>query len=331
MNSLHCLCVPARRLCVFLSSLLLALFLVGQPLAQPFPSKPVKILVGYPSGSSIDVVTRAVAEQMALAFGSPVIVENRAGASGIIATQELVHAPADGYTLFAGAVDSLGYTYIEANRKPLDPFIDVVPISRLSRDHWVLAVSPTLGVNSVKELIALGKASSGKLSYASIGITTATHLLGERFRQLAGFEATHVPYKDSFVPDLVAGRVSYIVHVTPAVGPLIKAGRLKGLAVLSRERIAMLPDVPTTAEVGLPGLVFNAGILMFAPGGTPPEIIGRLNAAINKAEATGPVRQLFADFGVETAAGTPSEAAKSITELLAVQDALRSVVLGRAR
>ena len=331
MNSLRCLRVPARRLRVYLSSLLLGFLVVGQPLAQPFPSKLVKILVGYPAGSSIDVVTRTVAEQIALAFGSPVIAENRAGASGIIATQELVRAPADGYTLFAGAVDSVVYGYIDANRKPLDPFIDVIPISRLTRDHWVLAVSPTLGVNSVKDLIALGKSSSGKLSYVSIGIGTATHLLGEKFRQLAGFEATHVPYKDSFVPDLVSGRVSYIVHVTAAVGPLIKAAKLKGLAVLSRERIATLPDVPTTAEAGLSGLVFNAGILMFAPGRTPPQIIGRLNAVINKAEATASVRQLFADLGVETAAGTPAEAAKFVTEQMAVLDPLRSAVLGKAR
>jgi tripartite-type tricarboxylate transporter receptor subunit TctC len=331
MKSIAFIGVPVRRLCVCLSSLVLGLGAVGQLLAQPFPSKPVKILVGYPSGSSIDVVARGIAEQMALGFGSAVIVENRAGASGIIATQELVHAPADGYTLFAGAVDSAVYAYIEANRKPLDPFSDIVPISRLTRDHWVLAVSPTLGVNSVKELITLGKASSGKLSYASIGIATAPHLLGEKFRQLAGFEATHVPYKDSFVPDLVTGRVSSIIHVTAAIGPLIKSGKLKGLAVLSRERIPMLPDVPTTAEAGFPDLVFNAGILMFAPRGTPPEIIGRLNAAIGKAEGTASVKQLFADLGVEIAAGTPAEAAKFIMEQMAVQDPLRSAVLGRAR
>lgn len=333
MKSLRCFRVPVRRLCLCLSPLVLGFLLVGQPLAQPlpFPSRPVKILVGYPAGSSIDVVTRAVAEQMALAFGSPVIVENRVGAGGIIATQELVRAAADGYTLFAGAVDSLVYAYVEADRKPLDPLTDVVPISRLTRDHWVLAVSPTLGVNSVKELIALGKSSPGKLSYASIGTGTAPHLLGEKFRQLAGFEATHVPYKDSFVSDLMAGRVSYIVHVTPAVGPLIKAGKLKGLAVLSRERVAMLPNVPTTAEAGLPDLVFNAGILMFAPGGTPPGIIGRLNAAINKAEGTASVRQLFTDFGVEIAAGTPAEAAKFVAEQIGIQDAIRTAVLGKAR
>lgn len=331
MNSLRCLRVPARRLHVYLSSLLLGFLVVGQPLAQPFPSKPVKTLVGYPAGSSIDVVARAVAEQMALAFGSPVFVESKVGAGGIIATQELVRAPADGYTLFAGAIDSVVYAYIDANRKPLDPFIDVVPISRLTHDHWVLAVSPTLGVNSVKELIALGKSSSGKLSYASIGICTATHLLGEKFRQLAGFEATHVPYKDSFVADLVSRRVSYIVHVTAAVGPLIKAAKLKGLAILSRERIAMLPDVPTTAETGLPDLVFNAGILMFAPGRTPPEIIARLNAAINKAEAIASVRELLADLGVATAAGTPAEAAKFVAAQMAVLDPLRSAVLGKAR
>ena len=150
------------------------------------------------------------------------------------------------------------------------------------RDHWVAAVSPSLGVGSVKELVALGKSKPGALTFPSPGTGTSQHLQAERFRMRVGMDATHVPYKDSPFPDLIAGRVSYAVQSSAAVVPHIKSGKLKGLAVLSTERLASLPDVPTAAEAGLPDLIYNAGVCLYAPGGTPKEAVARLNAALNR-------------------------------------------------
>ncbi len=310
---------------------LAGVFLPAYTAAQPFSSKPVRIVVGAPAGSSIDFVARTVAERMGEDARRPVMVDNRAGAGGTIAAEAVARAQADGSTLFVGGVDAIVYNFVMTDRKPLDPFKDFIPIGRISRDHWMLTTSPELKVGSVSELIALGKSRPGGLIYASIGTGSTVHLLGERFRQLAKVEATHVPYKDSYLSDLAAGRVLYIVHITAAVGPQIRSGRLKGLAVLSRERLAAFPDVQTTSEAGMPDLVYNAGVVMYAPGSTANEAVGSLNAALNQALAAEPVRRRFADLEVETAPGTTEDAAKYIRETMIRQDRLRIVVFGKAR
>jgi tripartite-type tricarboxylate transporter receptor subunit TctC len=198
-------------------------------------------------------------------------------------------------------------------------------------DHWVLAVSPALGVTSVNELVALGKSKPGTLTFPSSGVGSSQHLQNERFRLRVGIEATHVPYKDSPFPDLIAGRLSYVIQAAPALVPHIKSGKLKGLAVLSTERLPILPEVPTVAEVGLPDLVYNAGICLYAPGGTPRDVVMRLNAALNKAGATEAVRQRFAELGAETVQYSPEDTAKFIAELMALVDGLRLAVFGKAR
>ena len=146
------------------------------------------------------------------------------------------------------------------------------------RDHWIVAVSPALGVNSLAELVALGKSKPGALMFPSSGAGSSPHLQAERFRMRAGFDATHVPYKDNPMPDLIAGRMSFTVQSSAGVASLIKSGKLKGLAVLSTERMAALPEVPTSAEAGMADLVYNAGICLYAPGGAPRDIVMRLNA-----------------------------------------------------
>jgi tripartite-type tricarboxylate transporter receptor subunit TctC len=266
-------------------------------------------------------------------LGQFVIVENRPGAGQTIATQAVARATANGYTLIVDGCSAAGivYAFVMTDRPPLDPFKDFAPIGRLMRDHWLVAVSPVLGVSSVNELVALGKATPGALTFPSSGVGSSPHLQSERFRMRVGIDALHVPYKDSPFPDLMAGRLSFTVQASPALVPLVRASKLKALAVLSTERLPAVPEVPTTAEAGLPDLIYNAGICLYAPGGTPVGVVTRLNATLNKAAATESVKKRFADLALETVQGTPEETANYIRELMALVDQLRIAVFGKAR
>ena len=324
---------PFRRWQVAFGILAFGLLATGQAHAQQFPTRPVRIILGFPAGSTPDIVTRTAGDKMAEELGQPVLVDNRPGAGGTIATEAVARAPADGYTLTVSgcSADGIVYAFVMTGRPPLDPFKDFTPVGRVMRDHWVIVVSPALGVNTVSELVALGKSKPGTLNFPSAGAGSSQHLQSERFRMRVGIEATHVPYKDSPISDLIAGRMSFTVQSSAAVASLVKSGKLKGLAVLSTQRMAALPDVPTSAEVGLPDLVYNAGVCLYAPGGTPRDVVMRLNAALNNAQAAEPVKQRFADLGVETVQSTPEGAAKFIGELMALVDQLRIAVFGRAR
>ena len=321
------------RACFLTIGAALAGLAIALPTAAQYPVRPVKIVVGFPPGSTPDLVSRTVAERMADDLGQAVVVENRPGAGSTIATEAVARSPADGYTLIVSGCsgDGIVYGFVMTGRPPFDPFKDFTPVGRVMRDHWVLAVSPTLGIGSVDELVALGKSKPGSLTFPSPGTGTSQHLQAERFRLRVGLDATHVPYKDSPFPDLVAGRVTYAVQSSAAVVPLIKSGKLKGLAVLSTSRLASLPDVPTAAEAGLPDLIYNAGVCLYAPGGTPRDVVARLNGALNKAEASDAVKQRFADLGVEAVQGSPEDTAKFIAELMALVDQLRTAVFGKAR
>jgi tripartite-type tricarboxylate transporter receptor subunit TctC len=313
--------------------LLGAVLLTGQTAAQQSPTRPLRIVLGFPPASTPDALTRIVAEKMAEDLRQNVIVDNRPGAAQTIAAQGVARAAPDGHTLLLDGCSAAGivYAFVMSDRPPLDPFKDFAPIGRLMRDHWLIAVSSALKISSVKELVALGKSRPGTLTFPSSGVGSSSHLQAERFRMRASVEALHVPYKDNPLPDLIAGRLSFTVQSSPALVPQISAGRLKGLAVLSTERISPLPEVPTTAEVGLADLIYNAGLCLYAPGGTPPAVVTRLNAALNKAEGAEPVRQRFAELGVETVQASPGDTAKFIGELMAQVDELRIAVFGKAR
>jgi len=302
---------------------LLALLPLGA-LAQ----KPVRIVVNAPAGSSIDLVARAVADPMSLDGAGPVIVENRPGGAGTLASEAVARAAADGQTLLVSGIDAIVFAFLAANRKPFDPLTDFTPVARITRDHWVLAVSPALGVSSVSELVTLARSRPGAVSYASIGTGSSVHLMGARFAHGVQIEALAVPYKESYMPDLVAGRVSYVVHVTAAVGPQIKSGKLKGLAVFSQERIAYLPELPSIAEAGLPHLVYNAGVVLYAPGATPRATVAQLNQRLNRALASESVRQRFADLGVDPTPGSSEDAVKYVLENLARQQRMRELTFG---
>lgn len=196
----------------------------GLAVAQSFPTRPIRIVVGAPPGTTPDVVTRIVAERMAADLGHSILVENRPGAGGTIATQAIARALPDGYMLNVSgcSADSIVYAFVMTERQPLDPFRDFAPVGRAMRDHWIIAVAPTIGVNTLAELSALGKSRPGALTFPSLGIGTSQHLQAERFRMRAGFEATHVPYKDNPVPDLIAGRTSFMVQTSAAIAALVR-------------------------------------------------------------------------------------------------------------
>lgn len=327
-------CLPRlRRTARAFACVCLAIGLSGPAHSQASPARPVKVIIGLPPGSTMDIVTRTVGAQMAQVLGQPVVVENRPGAGGTIAAEAVARAAADGHTLHVVGCsgDTIVYVPVMIGRPPLDPFKDFTPVGRVTRDHWLIVASPATGVASLGELAALGRSKPGTLTFPSPGVGTGFHLQSERVRMRTGIDATHVPYKDSPFPDLLAGRLSFAVQTSAAVAAYVKSGKLKALAVMSPQRMPMLPDVPTTVEAGFPDLVYNAGICLYAPGGTPHHIVLRLNAALNRAEASDAVKQRFAELGLETVEGSPEEAAKYIAELMAEVDRLRLAVFGKAR
>jgi len=319
--------IKALRLLTALLALLA--LMAAQAAAQGIGPRQARIIVNAPPGSSIDLVARAIAEPMSQDGGGAVIVDNRPGGAGTVASEAVARATTNGQTLLVSGLDAIVFAFVAANRKPFDPLADFTPVGRITRDHWLLAVSPDLGVASVGELIALARAKPGALSYASIGSGSSVHLMGARFARGPGIEALPVPYKESYMPDLMAGRVSYVVHVTAAVGPQIRAGKLKGLAVFSNERIPYLPDVPSIVEAGLPDLVFNAGLVVYAPGGTPRALIAVLNRRVNQALAGDSVRQRFAELGLDATPGSSEDAAKYVLENLARLQSMRENTFGR--
>jgi tripartite-type tricarboxylate transporter receptor subunit TctC len=307
--------------------------LAGAADAQQFPAKPLRILIGFPAGSTPDVVTRTISERMAPQLGQQVVIENRPGAGGTIATEAAARAQPDGYTLLVSgcSADGIVYGFVMTGRPPFDPFKDFTPVGRLMRDHWIVAVSPALGVSTVKELVVLAKSKPGTLNYPSPGSGSSQHLQTERFIRRLGIDATHVSYKESSVPDLLAGRMSFAVQSSAAIAPLLKSGKLKGIAVMSTRRLDALPDVPTTAEAGFADLMYNAGLCLYAPGRTPREVVTRINIALNEAEAAELVKQRFAELGVEAVQGSPEETANFVADLMALVDQLRIAVFGKAR
>jgi len=304
----------------------------GGQSARGYATRPVRIIVGVAPGvGTIDLTARAAAEPMAEALGQPVVVDNRPGAASIIAVEAAARSPADGHTLFMGGVDAIVHSFLLAGRPPMDPFTDFTPISRATRDHWMVVANPDLGVNTIADLARVGKQRSGDLNYASFGVGTLFHLVPARLSQRLGFEAVHVPYRGDFTSDLLAGRVSFVVQPTALLLPHVQAGRLKALAVLSPERIPQLPDVPTIAETGYGDLAFNMGIILFAPGGTPAAVVSQVNAAYDRAAKNPAVRGRLADLSLETMGGSVQEATDYTRWMLGFIDDMREKVLGAAR
>jgi tripartite-type tricarboxylate transporter receptor subunit TctC len=299
-----------RRLIVLACCTLLALPLF----AQDYPRRPVRLIVPFPPGGGNDIVARAVARELGKSLGQQLVVDNRAGAGGAIGAELAARSPADGYTLFLGGVGSHVVNPSLHAKLSYDPIRDFAPVTLIASAPSVLVVNPSLPATSVAEFTALAKANPGKLNYASNGNGSSAQLAAVLYESMAGVRMVHVPYKGvaPALVDLMSGEVQLMFGTLVAILPHIKAGRLRALAVTGRTRSALLPEVPTLAESGLPGYEAGSWYGILAPAGTPGAIVARLNAEINAAIRQPEVRERLAAEGAEVLGGTPGDFASHI-------------------
>jgi tripartite-type tricarboxylate transporter receptor subunit TctC len=274
-----------------------------------YPTRTVKIICGFPAGTTLDIVTRIYAQKLEAALGQPFVVENKVGASGNIGAEAAAKSPPDGYTLGVGGIAQAISMSLFKNIN-YDLVKDFEPVAYMSISPHVLVVNASLGVNSVQELIALAKKEPGKLNYGTAGVGTAPHMSGELFSQLTGVKLAHVPYRGTnmAIIDLLGGRLSLMFAPTPTAAPHIKDSRLKFLAITSLKRLSLLPELPPLAETpGLAGFESSIWQGVWAPKGTPKEIVERLHAVMNKAAASAEMKALLAKSGAEPVVASSKE------------------------
>lgn len=273
-----------------------------------YPNKPIRVIVPFPAGSTTDIIARAITDKMSQSMGQQLVVENKAGASGTIGQAQLAQAAPDGYTIMVHSSSHTVSPHTFA-KLPFDTLADFAPVTPISSTPNVLVISPAKNIKTLQELLAYGRANPGKLNFASAGQGSATHLNAEKFKLAAKIDAVNVPFKGSAeaVTEVMAGRVDYYFSpIAPVIGQ-IKNGQLVPLAVGSPKRAAALPNVPTTAEAGVPGSEFNFWIGMFAPGKTPKEIVSRLHDEVVKALNTPEVKERFVALGADAWTLTPEQ------------------------
>lgn len=295
---------PALRL-----ALAAAALLPGLALAQSgYPSKPIRVIVPFAPGSTTDIIARAISDKMSASMGHQLVVENKAGASGTIGQTQVATAEPDGYTIM---IHSSSHTVSPSTfaKLPFDTLTAFAGVTPISATPNVLVISPAKNIKSVKDLVAAAKATPAGLNFASAGQGSATHLNAEKFKLAAGINATNIPFKGSAeaVTEVISGRVDYYFSpIAPVIGQ-IRSGALLPLAVGSSRRASALPDVPTTAEAGVPGSEFNFWIGMMVPAKTPRDIVNRLNAEVVKALALPEVKERFVQLGADAWTMTPEQ------------------------
>ena len=287
------------------------------PLAwsQTWPDRPIKMLVGFPPGGSTDLAARIVANKLSQALGQTVIVENRAGASGNIAADAVAQAAPDGYTLMMAAT-SFAAAPAFFDKLPWDPTRNFTPIAQVATVPILAVATPGVGIKSAAELVSYAKANPGKLNMASPGPTTLTRLSGEQFAQLAGVKWVTVHYKGGApaMQDMLAGTAQIMFANISDVITQVKAGKLQAIAVASRNRSTMAPEIPTFHESGFPGFTFSTWQAVVGPANMPPQVVARLNAEIRKIVDDPDTKAQFLGFGTETATGTPQQLATLLAE-----------------
>ena len=282
----------------------------GSAPAQDYPSKPIRMIVGFPPGGGTDVMARLVAPRMTETWNQQVVIDNRPGATGIRGTDLVAKAVPDGYTLLMGHVATNAIAWSLFAQLPFDPAKDFTPITRVSSVPHVLVVHPSLDARSVKDLIALAKAKPGQLTFPSAGNGSTPHLAGEIFKTMTGVNLVHVPYKGTgqSLQDLLGGQVQVGFDTTAAEITYVKAGRLRPLAVTTSKRIGSLPDVPTVAESGVPGYEVTTWYGLFAPAGTPPAVVRRIFAETARIVRLPDVKERLDSMGTEeTTNASPEE------------------------
>jgi tripartite-type tricarboxylate transporter receptor subunit TctC len=281
---------------------------ITQAVAEPFPSKPIRIVVPTTGGTPPDIISRVIAAQLSEAEGWQVVVENRPGGSQTIAVADVLKQNPDGYSIIVLTIPLAAAPALLPN-VGFRPDTDLAPVIKVDVNYNVLVVTPSVPAKSVAELIALLKREPGKLTFSSGGFGTPAHLIGEMFKLQTGVSATHVPYQQftQAISDLLNGTNQYMFITTLPVVDLINSGRLRALAIAGPKRLAALKDVPTIVEEGYPALVVEGWTGFSVKSGTPSDVIARLNQAVNRALGAPKVRETFASLGSEPAGGTPAE------------------------
>jgi tripartite-type tricarboxylate transporter receptor subunit TctC len=272
-----------------------------------YPDRPLTMVVTFTAGGSSDVLARAVAVAMSRGLGQQVVVDNRAGAGGHIGAESVAHATPDGYTVLFGTNGTVGIGPALYRNLRYDPERDLAPIGILHKLPLLLIVNPSVPVKNVRELIDYAHANPGKLSFASAGVGTVSHLAGELFKEQAGIDILHVPYRGggSTFPDLLAGRVSMMLETIPTALPLVRSGGMRAIGVTVKERSTSTPDIPTLAESGLPDFDVSAWTGLFAPAGTPRAVVERLNAETVKIARDKTYVSLIQSMGTDLASSSP--------------------------
>jgi tripartite-type tricarboxylate transporter receptor subunit TctC len=286
---------------------------------QDYPHRPIRMIVPYPPGGPTDIMGRLTSEVLTKRLGQNVVVDNRGGAATVIGAELAAHSPPDGYTLLASSETTFAVTPALREKLPYDPQRDFEPISQLTTQPYVLAVSPMLPVSSVSQLVSYAKANPGKLSYGSAGTGSANHLAGEMFKHVAGIDIVHVPYKGNgpAIIDLVGGQIALMLGSISSLYPQAAQKKLRLLAVASGKRSSAAPEIPTFAEAGMPGYQVSGWNCLVAPRGTPAAIVKRLNAEIVAGFNQPDVLERLRKQSIDPVAGTPQQLAAFMKSELA--------------
>jgi tripartite-type tricarboxylate transporter receptor subunit TctC len=313
-----------KRLILLLALCVSVVLLSPQAGAQGYPSKPVKMVVGFPPGGGTDILARIVAQKLSDAWGQPVVVENRPGASATIAANVVAQAVPDGYTLSMGQLTPNAIAPALFAKLPYNASRDFVPIILVGTSPNVLVVNPAVAAKDVAELAALAKSKPGKLSYASSGAGSLQHIAAEMFKSVAGVDVVHVPYKGSgqAVIDLISGQVDMNFDSIPAVIQHVKSGKLRAIAVTAKKRASGLPETPAVAESGYPDYDLTTWWGLFAPAGTPAEVVARIHRDTLSVLQNAEVKERFAALSVDPGGGTSREFASYVADEIAKYDAL---------
>ena len=282
--------------------------------AQDYPSKPLRLIVPFPPGGVTDIVARAVAAKLAIELGQSVVVENRAGASGVIGAEAGARSPADGYTLVMGNISTLAINPVTFAKLPYDPIASFDPISMVAIQPLIVAVHPSLPVKSLIELVQYAKSQPGKLNYGTAG--SSIHLAVEFFSTAAGIKMNHIPYKGSApaLTDLIGGQVQVLFDPFSSIYPFVASGKVRALAVTTDKRSATAPTLPTVAESGYANFDVSSWQGIVVPAGTPKAVIQRLNRDIVKVLSTPEMKERFGQYSAVTAASTPEQFSSYIKE-----------------
>ncbi|HUQ75506.1 MAG TPA: tripartite tricarboxylate transporter substrate binding protein [Burkholderiales bacterium] len=287
--------------------------------SQPYPSRPIRFVVPFPPGGGMDIVARAVGEKLSPRLGQPIVIDNKPGAGTTIGTDAVAKSAPDGYTFLVSGIASQAIVHYMHPKRTFDMQRDFAPVARIADGTIAFVVPQSSKANSVQDFVALAKANPGRLTFASSGVGGIIHLTGEMFKQAAGIDLTHVPYKGTtqILPDLLDGRVDLALDSLPAYLPHIQSGKVRVFAVASRTRSALLPELPTMAEAGVPGVVSATDYALFAPAGTRRDVVMRLYRETTAVLEMPDLRAKLAAQSIEVRGGTPEALQAELADELA--------------